>query len=131
LDLKIWKRKKKKKRKNREEEPTVDGIRVPKEWLKGKRGKKLKSEFVVVKAKKRKKYRIPHLRLIKRIIVGLGLVFNFLASQLLLFGGSFESKMMGFVFLFQAYICLDYLWQTRYDMEVLRRVLRAEKKVKE
>jgi len=88
-------------------------------------------EYVIVKPKIGKKYHIPHMRTIKRVIVGLGLLFNFVASQILLFGAGAESKIMGFVFLFQAYICLDYLWQTRFDMEVLRRVMRAEKKAKE
>jgi len=129
LDLKkIWKRKKKH---ENEEELVIDGIRVPKEWLKGKSKQRLEKEFVIVKPKKRKKYRIPHLRFIKRLIVGIGFLFNFISSQVLFFSPIYESKIMGFIFLFQAYICLDYLWQTRYDIEILRKVMKSEKKIEE
>ncbi|MGQ9624782.1 MAG: hypothetical protein ACUVT9_05365 [Candidatus Bathycorpusculaceae bacterium] len=131
MDFKIWQRKKKKKSKASKVadkiELVVDGVQVPREWLKGKKKQKLSEDYVVVKPRQRRRYRIPHLRTIKRIFVAVFLIFNFLSSQMLLFGPG-ESRFLGLLFLFEAYVCLDYLWQTRYDAEIIRKVLEAEKK---
>jgi hypothetical protein len=121
-------KKEKKKPKAKGNYAEVDGVMVPKAWLPKNRKKLEKQGYVVLKKKETKKYHIPHFRTFKRGMAAILMFFNFFSSQFLFFGEG-ASPFMGAVFFFNAYVCADYLWQTRKEPELFKRVTKVEEEV--
>ena len=105
---------------------TVAGVQVPKKWLNDQKNKsKLKSGYVIVqRLKERKRYRLPDLRTVKRIIAFFYCIFFFLTSQT-----AFASiPAMGVLFLGASYLFLDYVWQLRRSPKVFKEKNEIEEK---
>lgn len=104
----------------------VEGVKVPKAWLPKSKGKlKPKQGYVIVEKKKQKKWHIPHLRSLKRGLAGILVIFNFLFSQFCLMSTP-TTQVMGLLFLANSFIIADYLWKTRKEPEIFRKVMKVE-----